>query len=234
MSGFSILGQFARFAQCFMNMVWANGGTYIDDAGIYRMNEQPAVETLQYLADLYAGGLFSMNNHLRNGKAAMTITPTFWRTQLQDSQPASFPDIRSSLLPNNKGAKVAFQYGWGLFVAQKSKNSELAWDFLRWLTMEKSETGFTRMSNSMLALGSMPSNKLDLARKEYRTDPFFQGFVQGLDVMKSEPVLPQQSLRHNILYKTLRPAIEGTVSIAQAMADAQQQINTVLAENSLK
>jgi maltose-binding protein MalE len=100
--------------------------------------------------------------------------------------------------------------------------------------MEKNETSFTRMSDSMLALGSMPSNKLDLARKEYRTDPFFQGFVAGLDVMRSEPVLPQQSLRHNILYKILRPAIEGTVSVAQAMADSEQQITAVLKENAAK
>jgi multiple sugar transport system substrate-binding protein len=230
-SGFSILGQYARFAESFINMIWNNGGDYIDANGVLYLDQPPAIETLEFLTRMSAEGLFSFDNHLRNGKGAMTVTPTFWRAQIEQQQPHDLEFIRTSLMPVNKGTHTAIQYGWGLFVSSQSKNKEIAWDFVRWLTMERGKSGFTRMSDSLM---SMPNNRLDLGRKEYLEDPFFEGFVAGLEVLRSEPVLPQQSQRQQTIYQTLRPVILGTTSISQGIADVMLKLENSLKESGVR
>jgi ABC-type glycerol-3-phosphate transport system substrate-binding protein len=212
-------------------MIWTNGGEYIDSNGGLYLDQPPAIETLEYLTRMSAEGLFSFDNHLRNGKGAMTVTPTFWRAQIAAQQPHDIEFIRTSLMPVNKGKHAAIQYGWGLFVSSQSKNKEIAWDFVRWLTMEKANNGFTRMSESLM---SMPNNRLDLGRKEYLDDPFFAGFIDGLEVLRSEPALPQQAQRQQAIYQTLRPVILGTTPVSQGIADVMLKLENILKEAGVR
>lgn len=143
---------------------------------------------------------------------------------------ADYPNLRTALVPNGSGPKVSYQYGWGIFVSSQSQHPDEAWAFLRWLTMEKGEKGTTRMSDHMVRLGSLPTNKLDVVRSEFHQDPFFRGFIDALEVARSEPLFPQMSLRQQELHMILSPAILGTSPPGAALEEAQRRIAAILAE----
>jgi multiple sugar transport system substrate-binding protein len=230
--GFGISGvtDYLRFSHTFLTLLWSNGGTYIDDNMEAHLTEPAARETVQFLRDIYAPGYLSFSDSMRNERAAMASTPTYYRGSLM--QLHDYDQMRTTVMPNNRGPQVAYQYGWAMFVSNNnnSQKQAIAWDFLRYLTMELNDDGTTRMGNQLFDLvGALPASRADLSRAIFRTDPFFGGFVASLEVSKAEPLIPQVNLRLDELFKAIKPAIEGQVSVAQAVEKAQQSITNNLA-----
>jgi maltose-binding protein MalE len=136
------------------------------------------------------------------------------------------------IIPPNKGQPVAYHYSYGFYVSKQSHNAEEAWRFLRWLTMERGESGRTRMGDQMATIGSMPTNAVDIsARAEIHKDPFYEGFLPSLNVARSEPLLPEMSRRHQMISDAIGPVFRGTTSVSSALEQLQQQIETTLAQH---
>ncbi|HHT28586.1 MAG TPA: extracellular solute-binding protein [Firmicutes bacterium] len=230
--GFGISGvtDYLRFSHTFINLLWSNGGVYIDDDMVAHLTDPAARETVQFLRDIYAPGYLSFSDSMRNERAAMASTPTYYRGSLMNLH--DYDRMRTTVMPNNRGPKVAYQYGWAMFASNNNnpQKQAIVWDFLRYLTMELLDDGTTRMGNQLIDLvGALPASRTDLSRAIFRTDPFFGGFIDSLAVSRAEPLIPQVNLRLDELFKAVKPAIEGKISVAQAVEDAQMRITNNLA-----
>lgn len=217
------------YVHTILSLIWSNNGDYVTDDGKVLLTEQPVVDTLDFLADMARSGFFALNRWIGNGTAAMSVIPP-WRRggYVKDVE---WENMRTTLIPHGAGSHVSYQYGWGLFVASESKHSKEAWDFLRWYTLERGSNGYTRLSNFMSRMGSLPTNRLDISRPEYRKEPFFAGFVSSLDVARSEPVLPEMPLRQQQLFALTMNAALGQAPIRSSLEQARAKIEQILADS---
>lgn len=222
---------FIQFAHTLLSMIWSNGGDYVTPDGRVLLNSIEVAETLTFLSELVQLGVVTTEFNVGTGRTAMSFAPVWRRQAFKASDLISYDDLRSVLIPANRGTPTTYQYGWGFFVTEQSPHKQEAWRFLRWLTMEPGENGQTRMGRHMAQLGSLPTNPSDLsAFPEFLEDPFYAGFVAGLDVARAEPLLPQMSRRQEAIATLLGPVVMENVPVVGALEQAQRRIEQILTE----
>jgi multiple sugar transport system substrate-binding protein len=231
--GFNLRRGGPHFAFQFLNFLWSNGGTDIDAHGNVRIVSQEAQETLSLFHEMFTQGLMNYGWLIHPDSFAMVFQAPTDRTGLINT--FGYDDFQenviSALVPHGKSGPASYQYGWGIFVTATSKNSDEAWKFLRWLTMD-TRNRITPMGNHMAKLGTMPTNQVDLnARRDMFKEPFYNAFLLALEKYgRTEPMYPKIGERQSAIDKALVPAVEGTKPILAALEEAHQQISILLAD----
>jgi ABC-type glycerol-3-phosphate transport system substrate-binding protein len=230
--GLTFGGSDTLLAHELITLIWGNGGEYVDETGKVKLNSSPVAEVLQSLTDMVlsntavirgSGGLVKDIN-------AMSLMPTYQRQTLVNTGGSDYKNLRSIVIPPNKGQPVAYHYSYGFYVSKQSRNAEEAWRFLRWLTMERADSSRTRMGELMATIGSLPTNAVDIsALAGIQKDPFYEGFLPSLNVARNEPLLPEMARRHQVISAAIGPVFKGAISVSSALDQLQQQIETILA-----
>lgn len=215
----------------FLALLWSNGGTYIDAEGKPGLDQPAALETMQFLTDMIRqqAALPDGWGGIPEGTTAMAIIPSWARGGFESAMGADFVNAATSLIPHGKGGFATTQYGWGFVVPAKAKHPKEAWEFLEWLTMQRSPDGLTRTGRAMAKLGSVPTSPGDLqARRELQEHSYWKGFLAGMNVARAEPNYPQIFARWKELGAALEPVLRLQVPPVQGLTDAQRRIVTAL------
>ncbi|MER6949874.1 ABC transporter substrate-binding protein [Nonomuraea sp. NPDC000554] len=211
-------------AWMFPGVVHGAGGQMVDDAGKKVLFDQaPAVEALQLWVDLLKSSprkITDSDKPFENGLAAMTISGP-WDVPTIHEQ---FPDLDFGVAPLPYKTEPAGNIGGeDSVVFSTSKNADLAWKWLAFLT--------DAQHNGPLAdaLGGFPVN---LKAQAVAGGPEQAAFLEQLKVAHARPAVPQWiQVNDEIIAPALESALTGKATAQQALTDAAAKTRSLLGWN---
>lgn len=218
----------------FNNWIQQAGGKMIEDSSApakTAFNSEAGLTVLQYwdqllnkdkVYDLGFEDAFG-GDGFKAGKVAMTFNGP-WTLQSYKEAGLNFGVIGQPEGPT--GAKSAMMGGFGLIIPNKAKHADAAWDFIKWWTT-KPENGveFAKIS------GNLPAN-IDAAKDPYfMDDDVLKVFSDTMSYAGIRSKVPGYSDVEGLaLIPQLQKYVAGEASAKDALANAQKQGDTILAE----
>jgi len=219
------------------SLLYSNGGEYVSTDNTKALfNEQPGLDTLNMQLDLLNSGA-AMTSVLadadfESGQAAMTIMANFWGATLRAGMTGGIENVSVSPIPYTEGHdSVAVQYQWIWGVSATTQKAEAAWSLLQWLN-NPVDGGSSPMGNFLTtALNAIPGRTSDQAAHEnLLSDPFVAPFVEALKASRTEPIIPGAQEIKTGLQKQIEAAWFGQKEAADALNEAADETNKILAE----
>ncbi|MFG1708913.1 extracellular solute-binding protein [Nonomuraea sp. M3C6] len=212
-------------AWMFPGIVHGAGGQMVDDAGKKVLfDQQPAVDALQLWVDLLKSSprkITDSDKPFENGLAAMTISGPWDVPTIH----TDFPDIDFGVAPLPYKTEPAGNIGGeDSVVFNTSKNADLAWKWLAFLT--------NAQNNGPLAdaLGGFPVN---LKAQAVEAGPEQAAFLEQLKVAHARPAVPQWiQVNDEIIAPAIETALTGKATAQQALTDAAAKTRSLLGWNS--
>lgn len=211
-----------------------NGKLFEDDFSRCLLDSKEAIETLEAELKLFKNGGTDPAASVWNfpaGKVAMMIMATWYETSLKLGFKDQYEEIVGvAPIPYLKKPATA-GYTWFIAVDNASKNKKQAWDFVRWLTLDKSG-GYTRMGELMAKnIGSIPPNKADINFFQSELNDLYTSiFVKELEHTHQEPNVAQGQEIKTILMREIIEAWNGRKTAEKALKDAKLEIDKILSE----
>ena len=156
-----------------------------------------------------------------NGRAAFLYNYSYTRNTILQKNPNLNFDVAPVPQPNLDNPTVNFANYWGEVVAKQSKNSAIAWDFLKFMT-SKAEL------DKYYALHKQPSSRKDLIDLQV-SDPNIGVFANANLTAKSF-YKPDQVKMDNIFGSMIDNVILKGLSVTDALSQAEQQAATLTRE----
>ncbi|WP_214321431.1 ABC transporter substrate-binding protein [Nonomuraea sediminis] len=205
-------------------VVAGNGGQLVDEQNKKILFDQPkAVEALQLWVDLMKYSprkITDSDKPFENGRAAMEISGP-WDVPTIHEQ---FPDLDFGVAPLPYNTEPAGNIGGeNSVVFSTSKNADLAWKWLGYLTDAE--------HNGPLAdaLGGFPVN---LKAQVVAGGPEQAAFLAQLKVAHARPAVPQWiQVNDEIIAPALESALTGKTTAQQALSDAAAKTRSLLGWN---
>lgn len=135
------------------------------------------------------------------------------------------PDIEFAVAPLPVGKEAATVIGgYNLAIPKTSSNADAAWDFIQWMTAQEQE--------SILQSYKRIQARKDIVDTEYASsDPILQVFINQAAIGRFRATVPAWGeIEQSILADAWDSVILGQASPADALADAVEQTNELLAE----
>ncbi|MFD1543162.1 ABC transporter substrate-binding protein [Nonomuraea guangzhouensis] len=208
-------------AWMFPGVVHGAGGQMVDDAGKKVLFDQPpAVEALQLWVDLLKSSprkITDSDKPFENGLAAMTISGP-WDVPTIHEQ---FPDLDFGVAPLPYKSEPAGNIGGeDSVVFSTSKNADLAWKWLAFLTDAQNNGAIAD------AFGGFPVN---LKAQVVAAGPEQAAFLEQLKVAHARPAVPQWiQVNDEIIAPALESALTGKATAQQALTDAAGKTRSLL------
>ena len=183
------------------------------------------METLDFMVNLVR-----QNIAIPTDGAILASKDPSWRSYLTMIVPFSRPPWGTPFFAEDgtdspsKGQLHTTQFGWGYFVPNTAQYPEEAWKFLEWYTMKQTSDGMTWLGKA-LALRYVPTNPIDMrvVRQQMVTEPFWEGFIRGMDYSKPEPAFPQIFKRWELIGAALQPVMRLQRPPLEGLREAQDQ-----------
>jgi multiple sugar transport system substrate-binding protein len=223
--------------QPLLPFLWSNGADVLSrDHKRITLDEPAALETLQYLADfvtrhraapasdeLAAGS--GANALFFAGRLAMFHTGSNFVNQLRTQAKALAYDVGAS--PRGRSRRASVAGGAGFAGAAQGKNREEAWALLKHLGGQASlEIGARE--------GQMPTRR-SVARSSAFLDPSQppanrRVFLEAAENAGPNPMVSNWAEVEDAINKALAPLFDGKRGVREAVAEAKQQGETLLAQ----
>ncbi len=218
----------------FNNWIAQAGGQMIDDSvnpPVTAFNTEEGLTVLNYWDKLlnedkvyqlgFEDGLGG--DGFKAGKVALTFNGPWVLEQYKEAG-INFGVIGQPAGP--AGDKHAMMGGFGLAIPNKAKHADEAWEFIKWWTTQP-ENGveFCKIS------GNMPANKKAAQDPYFAEDEIFKVFNEayGYAGIRSK-VFGYSDVEGLALIPQLQKFMAGEISAADALANAQSQGDSILAE----
>lgn len=228
--------QYEGLVCVYLELLWGNGGTLIDETGVVRVDSPEAVEALTWLVDsvrvdkIAPEGVLTFQEEearhmFQEGKAVfMRNWPYAWNLLQGDASPVKG---KVGIIPMVHGAgraSAATLGGWGWGISAFSKNPEAAWKFVEFASSLEGQKG------AYMKSGIIPTRKAlfkdpDIAAKS----PHYQELLKVLAGAKPRPVHPMWARMSDILQVRLSAALSGQKTPAAALRAAAEDMRAVLA-----
>jgi multiple sugar transport system substrate-binding protein len=224
----------------FLSLLWSNGGEYLaSDLSKSLFNNQAGLETLNLYQDLIAQGCIDPGlggsfNDFVTGKSAMIIMANWLRATLQSSFVDGYENVGVAPIPHGaNGKSTTLQYNWLWGVDNGSKNREEAWKLVQWLNTPRGEGKASPMGEYLTtALGAIPSRLSDqTALKDTLSEFFLAAYLASTSTTMPEPVLIGGQEIKTALQTAIEQAWYGQLTPEQALANAAEEADRILAEN---
>lgn len=208
----------------------AGGQMLTDDGTKTAFNSPEGLEVLEFWKSLLDAGVYQPGfgegiDAFAEGALAMKYDGP-WALASLDSADVEYGIVEPPV--GTGGDQGAGMGGFGLVIPQGAKNTEGAWEFIKWWTTQP-EVGveFGKLS------GWIPAN-IDAANDPYFTeDPRYAAFIKTMAYAQVRSRVPGAS---DVEGKALIPALErflaGEVDAQTALADAQKLGDQILADNA--
>ena len=215
----------------FMPIFWAFGGEMFGPDGKPAVNSLEGIAALEFMIELgkYApAGYASFNAdevgaHLLQGTAAMSINWPAWISSFSDQAKSKvIGKMEFTTLPGAQKPGQAEIGNWLIAIARDSQNAEDAIDFLLWATSAE------QMKRSAQR-GNPPTRKSLFRDAELIAQhPAYPAQLRSLESSRPRPRTPYWTEIENAFGIFLSKANSGTLSPAEAMNQANAEIEKIL------
>lgn len=213
--------------------IWSNGGDITDEeitTSEGYLNGEKSVEAIELLVDLYeeqalpklilgGGGGTDTFQGLAKGMYA-TIVDGPWAYPAIEGQYKDF-EIQSAPMPHGDAESTSVVGGENLVLTQASENKEAAAAFIRHMLSEESQLA--------MAEAGQISVLSDLADDMVKIEPSYREYMTQLETARPRPPTPAWTKIDEIIRKQVQLAIRGDLSAQEAMDQAVEQIDPLLA-----
>ena len=215
----------------FMPIFWAFGAEMFDANGKPTVNTPAGIAALQFMLELgkysppgYASfNADEVSAHLLQGTAAMSINWPAWISAF--SNPAKskvIGKIEFTTLPDAAKSGQAEIGNWLIAIPRYSQNAEAAMDFLLWATSAE------QMRRSA-ERGNPPTRKSLFQDPQLVAKfPAYPAQLRSLETSRPRPRTPQWNEIENVFGIFLSKANSGELSPADAMNQANAEIEKIL------
>jgi multiple sugar transport system substrate-binding protein len=215
----------------FMPIFWAFGAEMFDANGKPTVNSPEGIDALRFMIELgkysppgYASfNADEVSAHLLHGTAAMSINWPAWISAFSDPAKSKvIGKIEFTTLPGARKAGQAEIGNWLIALPRYSQNAEAAMDFLLWATTAE------QMKRSA-ERGNPPTRKSLFQDAELVAKfPAYPAQLRSLESSRPRPRTPQWNEIENAFGIFLSKANSGELSPAEAMNQANAEIEKIL------
>jgi multiple sugar transport system substrate-binding protein len=213
--------------QTFMPFAWQNGAQLIDGAE-YTIDTPEMVEALEYYTSFFDEGL-SQNTPLEPGALETgfvdgTIGSFIsgpWHVGLINDAGGEGTFNVVTLPGKDEGIGTSFVGGGNLAVFDASDNRDSAWKFVQFLTEAETQQLWYETINDL------PSVQSAWDASPLADDPMLATFGEQLQNADAPPAVPTWEQVAAAIDSDIEKAVRGELSPAEAVADMQQQANSI-------
>jgi multiple sugar transport system substrate-binding protein len=210
-------------------LIWQNGGQVLDaDNSRSLLHEAPAVEAVQFYADLFAvhgvAPASTMSNNAQevdrlfiNERVAINMTGPWIVPQLRDQAPDL--DFATAPMVGRGDDRTVVMGGWNIALSRGARNPEAAARFLEF---------FVRPENVAYYTETLPAVRAASEAERFQ-DPALQGFIAQLEHTRMLPLIPQWTQVQQVIFEEVQQVMFERKTAQQAMQDATDQIDQILA-----
>ncbi len=153
-----------------------------------------------------------------NGRAAFLYGYSFTRDTIIDKAPNLNFDVAPVPQVNLDDPRVNFSNYFGEVVSKQSKNSEIAWDFLKFITTKEKLSKY-------YTVYKYPSSRKDLVETQTQ-DPKLSVFAYS-GLTAKQFYRPDQARVDTIMLKAIDNVVLTGMRVDQAISQAEQQVSTI-------
>ncbi|MFL5675732.1 MAG: sugar ABC transporter substrate-binding protein [Chloroflexota bacterium] len=210
--------------QEYLPFLWSNGGDITDGQGKFTLNSPQAVEALTVYQSFFKDGLTP-----KSVPEGFDITPAFvsgthpmffsgpWHIGLLDKAGGADFASKWALAPiPKKVSSTSFVGGGNLVVYKDSKNKDLAWKFVQYLTDPKTQVGWYNQVTDLPAVTAAWDDP------KLKDDKNVAMFGEQLKSTKAQPAIPTWSEVSTAINDALEKMTTGSLD-PQAAADQMQK-----------
>lgn len=222
-----------------MYLQQAGGKMLSDDGAKTAFNSPEGQQVLEFWSRLlnqdkvyqigFEKGLGEGQDAFVNGRVAMMYTgPWMLSTYRKYGKDLEFGVVPPPAGP--KGDKGSVMGGFGLVIPAAAKNKDAAWEFVKWWCAVP-ENSLLWAKTSL----NIPGNVKAIQDPFFQNDPFWKPFLDTLEFAKIRPPYAGYSpMEVDALIPKLQLFMEGKLTAAQALQQAQEQGDKILKENNAK
>jgi multiple sugar transport system substrate-binding protein len=213
--------------------IWSNGGEITDEeitTSDGHLNGEKSVEAVELLVDLHAqkglpdlilggGGGTNTFEGLAKGMYA-TIFDGPWAFPVVEGQFKDF-EMQAAPFPHGDGESTSVVGGENLVITQASENKQLAAEFTRHMLSEDAQLAMAE-AGQISVIESLADEMVEI-------DPSYEEFMTQLQNARPRPPTPAWTKIDEIIRKQVQLAIRGDMTAQEAMDQAVQQIDPLLA-----
>jgi multiple sugar transport system substrate-binding protein len=234
-SGFSLsdAGLFSMY------LMQAGGKLLTDDGTKTAFNSDQGLSVLNYWNKLinqdkvyqigFESGLGEGTDAFVTGQVAMMYSgPWALSTYEKYGDKLDFGIVAAPAGPNGDTGSV--MGGFGMIIPSASKNKEAAWEFIKWWNADADNAlKFAKLS------WNIPANLKAIQDPYFQEDPFWKPILDTLAFAKIRPTVTGYSMMEaNALVPKLQLFLEGKLSAADALAQAQEAGDKILQDNAVQ
>lgn len=213
--------------------LWANGGDlFNEDFTAATLTTQEAKEALEFYKSFFDEGLVPLEgvtgqgdqHPLGTGEIAFIVDGVFILESIKNYTPDAYDKLAIAPPPAGRGEPTTLVGSAGIFMNAASKHKDEAWELLSFIGNKENAGKIAE------ELKYLPVRKSLVEADFVQSDPLFKRFVELSGVVngKVNPNIAAWTTVRDILAGHIERALYGQVSVDEALANAEQEINNVL------
>jgi multiple sugar transport system substrate-binding protein len=210
--------------QEYVPFLWSNGGQIMDSSGKFQLNSPQAVEALTFYDSFFKEGLspksvpegFDITPAFVSGTHPMFFSGPWHLGLIRDAGGAAFKGKWAIAPVPKKASSTSFVGGSNLVVYKDSKNKDLAWKFVQYLSEPKTQVAwYTDVTD-------LPAVQAAWQDPALKSDPNVAMFGEQLKSTQAQPAISTWSEVSTGMNSALEKMTTGAET-PQAAADEMQK-----------
>lgn len=224
-------GRAEQLIVSFTEFLHANGGDFFDDDDNITINDQEAVEALQFMVDMIDEGVVSSaaigNSTPDDSRIPFTegqalFNPNWGYVYSVNQEDDSAIKDKSWVTSNLKfegGEKANSIGGWNFAIADHTSNSDEAWEVIEWFT------SFETQRDVALGGGQIGTH-MDLYEDEeiLEKNPYLEEYLDVFEDGSIRPSHPQYSKLSDMSQSYVHKALNGDLSPQEALDQLAEEM----------
>ena len=214
----------------YATLISAYGGKFLDDQGKPVFDQGGGLQALEYMKQTVDEGLTNPNSKeyleedvrriFSNGEAAFALNWTYMYNLANAGDDSKVKgQVGVVPAPGVEGVSVvsAMNGSMGLGVTATSANPDAAWDFVTYMTSQKTQDAYAKLS---LPIWASSYDDPAVAKGQ---EELIAAAKSALAVMFPRPTTPKYNELSALIQVAIQQVLLGTASPADALADAKEQ-----------
>ena len=214
----------------YATLISAYGGKFLDDQGKPVFDQGGGLQALEYMKQTVDEGLTNPNSKeyleedvrriFSNGEAAFALNWTYMYNLANAGDDSKVKgQVGVVPAPGVEGVSVvsAMNGSMGLGVTATSANPDAAWDFVTYMTSQKTQDAYAKLS---LPIWASSYDDPAVAKGQ---EELIAAAKSALSVMFPRPTTPKYNELSALIQVAIQQVLLGTASPADALADAKEQ-----------
>ena len=218
--------------QIFLMFYWQNGGELLKDSVLTPGSFEASIEYMRRFfeektAPLEGGNETDLLTAFESGYFPMFISGPWMISQLQTSKPKLAGRWTTAPLPS-RVRRASFMGGANLVMFRGSKQKELAWKFMEFMTSPEMQAKWYTVS------GDLPPGRKAWASPALADKPLLTAFRKELDTAKAPPQLPEWENVARTIDNVVEESMFGRITPAEAREKLTVRIEQILKKSDRK